>query len=61
MSGARAGRAIYYSIHSPWTRATGLHPSPAESVSLANEWRTGPDIHTSRFYTCSWERILNRG
>lgn len=60
MSGARAGRAIYYSIHSPWTRATGLHPSPAESVSLANEWRTGPDIHTSRFYTCSWERILNR-
>jgi hypothetical protein len=45
---AATKRPMVYSIHSPWThggaRAKTPHPSPAESVAIANSARTTNDI-----------------
>ena len=51
-------RTQVYSIHSPWTHhpqpGSSVHPSPAETVPIANSARTTNDI------TASWEAILDR-
>jgi alpha-galactosidase len=55
---AATGTDIFYSIHSPWTHhptdGSKYGPDPADSVSIANCWRTTNDIKDN------FTEVLNR-
>jgi alpha-galactosidase len=49
-----AGKPVVYSIHSPWTHNSTLHPRAVDAAGFASSWRTTNDIKDD------WAAVLDR-